>query len=332
MKSGFPSVVLVGLAAIVIVVAGMTAFAGPVVARTVPAGPARELKTPSAALAAAEDGDIVLIDPGEYFDCLSIQRNRVTIAGAGAGVVFTDRTYEGKALVVTHGNDIVLRDVTLQRARVPDGNGAGIRAEGRNLTVANVRFVNDQAGIIAADSPASTLIVSDTCDGPHCVRAITVGAIARSTIDASKGGHQIVSDAAMTELAGDRITDGPTGASSYQVMLEQGGGLVMEGSEVEKGPKSGNTRCAILLDGTITGPLAFRRNRFENDTCTAMPFIVNWTGVKPELEGNAVRAKDAVVSTSGRWLHALREGYLGAKDGARHAAGAAVRKVKGWRR
>jgi hypothetical protein len=169
------------------------------------------------------------------------------------------------------------------------------------------------------------------------VDVINVGAIARlrierSTIDASKGGHQIVSGAAMTELAGDRIADGPTGTSSYQVVLEQGGGLVMEDSEVEKGPKSGNTRCAILLDGTITGPLAFRRNRFENDTGTAMPFIVNWTGTKAELKDNAVHAKDAVVSSSGRWLHALRRGYVSGKDQARHAAGAALRKVKGWLR
>ena len=320
----------------------MVALAGPVAARTLAAGPEREWKTPSAALAAAEDGDTVLIDPGEYFDCLSIQRNRLTIAGAGPGVVLTDRTCEGKALVVTHGDDIVLRDLTLQRARVPDGNGAGIRAEGRNLTVADVRFINDQAGIITADSPASTLIVSDSafsddgaCDGPRCVDVINVGAIARlrierSTIDASKGGHQIVSGAAMTELAGDRIADGPTGTSSYQVVLEQGGGLVMEDNEVEKGPKSGNTRCAILLDGTITGPLAFRRNRFENDTGTAMPFIVNWTGTKAELKDNAVHAKDAVVSTSGRWFHALRRGFVSAKDQARHAAGDAARKVKGW--
>jgi hypothetical protein len=320
----------------------MAAFAGPVAARTLAAGPARDWTTPSAALAAAQDGDTVLIDPGEYFDCLSIQRNRVTIEGAGAGVVLTDRTCEGKALVVTHGNDIVLRNLTLQRARVPDGNGAGIRAEGRNLTVANIQFFDDQAGIIAADSPDSTLIVSDSmfgddgaCDGPHCVGVITAGAIARlrverSMIDATKGGHQIVSRAAMTELAGDKIADGPTGASSYQLVLEQGGSLVMEDSEVEKGPNSGNTRCAILLDGTITGPLAFRRNRFENDTGTAMPFIVNWTGTKAELKDNAVHTKDAVVSTSGRWFHAVQKGFVTAKDQARHAAGDTVRKVKDW--
>jgi hypothetical protein len=43
-----------------------------------------------------------------------------------------------------------------------------------------------------------------------------------------------------------------------------------------------------------------------------------------------VQTKDAVVSTSGRWFHAMRSGFLNAKDRARHAAGDTVRKVKEW--
>src|ERR1700749_2426057 len=92
MKSGFPSAMPARLAAIVL--AGMVGLAGPVAARTLAAGPEREWKEASGAPGVAEDGDPVLIDPGAYFDCLSIQRNHLTIAGAGPGVVLTDRTCE----------------------------------------------------------------------------------------------------------------------------------------------------------------------------------------------------------------------------------------------
>ena len=55
-----------------------------------------------------------------------------------------------------------MRNLTLTRARVPDGNGAGIRAEGRNLLVERVRFIDNQNGILAADQPEGELIVRDS--------------------------------------------------------------------------------------------------------------------------------------------------------------------------
>jgi hypothetical protein len=57
----------------------------------------------------------------------------------------------GKALFVTDGNHITIRVLTLTRAHVPDGNGAGIRAEGGDLTVQNVHPPTTQDGLLAAD-------------------------------------------------------------------------------------------------------------------------------------------------------------------------------------
>src|SRR5258708_26983509 len=53
----------------------------------------------------------------------------------GADVVITDKACQGKALFVITGDDVSVRNLTFTRARVPDGNGAGIRAEGVNLRV-----------------------------------------------------------------------------------------------------------------------------------------------------------------------------------------------------
>jgi hypothetical protein len=117
---------------------------------TLHVGPGQTYATPSAAIADASDGDTILIAPGQYFDCATVPQNHLTIAGVGdaASVVLTDKTCQGKALLVTTGTNITVRNLTLTRARVPDGNGAGIRVEGPDLTVDGVDFINNQDGIL----------------------------------------------------------------------------------------------------------------------------------------------------------------------------------------
>src|SRR6185437_13681399 len=128
---------------------------GTVWGRTLEVGPDREFKAPSAAIAASSDGDVVEIAPVKdgYFDCAVLSANHLTVEGRGAGVVLTDKTCQGKAIFVTLRNDITIRNITFTRARVPDGNGAGIPAEGNNLTIEKSRFINNEDGILAADAP-----------------------------------------------------------------------------------------------------------------------------------------------------------------------------------
>ena len=122
----------------------------PAVAATLEVGPDKPMKQPSEAAAAAADGDHILIAPGEYFDCAVWRANKLVIEGTGKpeDTVITDKTCNGKGLFLTDGEDITIRNLTLTRARVPDGNGAGIRMEAGNLTVEHVRFVNNQNGIL----------------------------------------------------------------------------------------------------------------------------------------------------------------------------------------
>ena len=95
-----------------------------------------------------------------------------------------------------------------------DGNGAGIRAEGGNLTVDGVHFVNDQDGILTNANPAMVLTVTHsqfTKNGMclnACSHAIYAGKIASLVVQDSvfrgtKEGHDIKSRAARTQ--GDRL-------------------------------------------------------------------------------------------------------------------------------
>ncbi len=119
-------------------------------------GPTQRLKLPSQAAAAASAGDIIRIAPGDYTDCAVWRTNRLTIEATGEGAVLADKTCAGKGIFVIDGNDITVRNITFERAAVPDANGAGIRAEGRNLTVEHSRFIDNENGILANPKPGST--------------------------------------------------------------------------------------------------------------------------------------------------------------------------------
>src|ERR1700756_5441444 len=157
----------------------------PAPARTLLVGADQELKMPSAAAAIARADDKIVIEPGEYFDCAIWHANGLTIEGKANGVIITDKTCAGKALFVIDGNDVTIRNITFARGRVPDGNGAGIRAEGVNLRVEHSRFINNENGILSSESsPKSTIIIVDSefsrngkCT-PACAHGIYIGEVA----------------------------------------------------------------------------------------------------------------------------------------------------------
>jgi hypothetical protein len=315
--------------------------AGAAQAATIAVGPERPVKLPSQGVAQAAEGDVVMIDEGEYFDCLRLRVDGVTVEGTGKGAVLTDATCDGKAIVVSDADRIVLRNLTLQRARVPDGNGAGIRAEGGDLTVEKVVFANDQSGIIIADAPKANVVIRDSqfsdtgrCQGARCANAVSAGRIRSLRIEHSRLGgtvasHQIVTAARRTDLVGDLIGDGASGGASYQVMATDGGSLVMEDCVVQKGPRAANARAAVLLDGPAGEAVAFRRNHFVDDTGQNVPFVLNWSGSSPVFEDNVIPPGDSELSTNGALAHRLIETARDLKQDARHTVGTALRTLRG---
>jgi hypothetical protein len=274
----------------------------PAAARTLEVGEGREFKLPSEAIRAAKDGDRVLIHPGEYFDCAVISASRITIEGAGpdASAVMTDKACQGKAILVTAGNDITLRNITLTRARVPDMNGAGIRAEGTNLTVERVKFINNQNGILAASNPNSTMLIKDSeflrngycspCAHGIYVNALKLLRVENSRFADTKQAHHIKSRAARTEVIGCDLRDGDTGTASYHIEAPNGGSLVVRDTTMQKGPKSENRTTAIMIGAEgVTQPT--REITIENNTMintgTYQTFlVVNLTATEAMLKGN----------------------------------------------
>lgn len=272
-------------------------------AKTLLVGPDKEFKQPSDAIKAADDGDKVLIDAGEYFDCAVVEASNLTIEGAGpdGSTIITDKTCGGKALLVTVGDNITVRNLTLTRARVADKNGAGIRAEGTTLTVEKVKFINNQNGILSGPREDGVTIIRDSdfirngvCD-PNCAHGIYIGIskllrVENSRFSETRQGHHIKSRAARTEIVGCTITDGPNGTASYLIELPNGGSLVLRDSTLEKGPKADNRSTAISIgaEGVSqpTREITVTNNKFTNTGRYRTFFVNNLTATEAVLKNN----------------------------------------------
>ena len=282
-------------------------FVGPIVARTLEVGPGRSYTTPSEAAAAARDGDRVVIAPGQYFDCAIWRQNDLIIEGApGGGTTITDKPCQGKALFVVQGDRVTVRGLTLARSRVPDGNGAGIRAEGRDLVVERVRFLDNQNGILAANQPQGTLIVRDSeftrngsCEHA-CAHGIYANRLAllrveRSTFRETRQGHHIKSRALRTEVVGCDIADGPDGTASYLIEAPNGGAVLISDNRLEKGPRSENRSAAISIGAEgvdrPTPEIRVENNSFRVDGVYQTTFVVNITATPAILRGNVIQGQ-----------------------------------------
>ena len=275
-------------------------------AKVLEVGPDKPFKQPSEAIAAAESGDDVRIVGGQYFDCAIVKQDNLTIEGIGPDAVLTDKTCAGKAILVIDGKNVTVRNLTLQRARVPDRNGAGVRAEGGDLTVENTRFINNENGILSADNPSATFRITGSsfignghCDG-SCAHGLYIGHAKLLHVDHTRFfdthvAHNIKSRALRTEIFDCDIEDGPEGTSSYLIEAANGGTLIVERNKMEKGKLTQNQGNTIMIGSEgvtqATEQIIIRDNNFTNDQNRSTTFVTNRTATPAELSGNVFKGQ-----------------------------------------
>jgi hypothetical protein len=129
-------------------------------------GPGKPYTAPCAAFAAAAPGDTIEIDAAGVYsgDVCSIATDRLTIRGVNGRprIDAGGRSAQSKAIWVIKANDTVIHNVEFTGAAVPSKNGAGIRQEGRNLTVRNCYFHHNEDGILTGSSPDSHVLIEFT--------------------------------------------------------------------------------------------------------------------------------------------------------------------------
>jgi hypothetical protein len=256
-------------------------------------GPGQRWRTLGDALHAAVDGDTILLAAGEYRgDVAVVKQPRLTIRGLGAGATFhaDGRDAEGKAILVVRGQDVVVENCEFRGARVPSGNGAGIRFERGRLLVRRCRFFDNEMGLLAANDPSQELAVHDCEFGeaPHheglLHHLLYVGAIGAFTLTGSRfgqgwRGHLVKTRALHNRILYNRLDDGLTGEASYELEFPNGGDNLVVGNLIVQSPLSQNP--AILSMGAeahdgMTGSLVLAHNTFVNHGGGEGRFVHLW--------------------------------------------------------
>lgn len=311
------------------------ACARPAAARVLQVGVGQTYASPSAAAAVARDGDTIAIFPGTYYDCAAWRANRLTIAGTAPDVVISDLACAGKAAFVISGNGVVVRGLVFTRIRVSDGNGAGIRLEGHDLTVEDSRFINDQVGILAAE-PGGTLriagcVFSDNGDSPEGrpTHGVLAGRLDRLRIERSvfrkaRGGDHVTSSALDTALVGNRLID-EGGAMAGPLVTVHGGRLTLDGNTVELPAGLSDRPGAVLVTGEASRVTVDENTLIEPSG--KVPLLRNWSGVAAAAAGNTVPPKAVAVSDDGATYHRLRARMAILRDQAHAIAGSARHRM-----
>jgi hypothetical protein len=292
-------------------------LSGQTLAATLEVGAGKPYPLPSAAAAAAHDGDLIAIAAGSYVDCAVWKANNLTVQGAGSdATVISGPACAGKGLFIAQGNAITVRGLALTNAHVNDFNGAGIRAEGGDLTVEHVRFANNEDGILAGNLPGTTITIRDsefigngTCQGSGgCAHGVYVGHLALLRVEhsrffATRAGHHIKSRALRTEVIGCDLSDGANGTSSFAVDVPNGGAVLLRDNRIQKGPKSGNHTAAIMIgeEGATqpTPAIVVEHNTLLVEGTYKAYLVDNHTPTEAALNGNTLRGNATALLGNG---------------------------------
>lgn len=223
--------------------------------RVLQVGPTRAYATPSEAAAEVRDGDRVEIDAGVYPGDVAVWRaNRITLRGVGNGRAHLradGNAAEGKAIWVIKGDNVKVENIEFSGAEVRDRNGAGIRQEGKNLTVRNSYFHHNENGILAGDHPTSKIVIEysifeNNGHGDGRTHNVYVNEVKRlifrySWSHGARVGHNLKSRARRTDVLYSRLGDEDDGNASYAIDLANGGVAFVIGNVIHQGPEAENS-------------------------------------------------------------------------------------------
>jgi hypothetical protein len=255
----------------------------------------------------------ISIAPGTYRQCAVQEGGTVTYLAAEPGKAVFDRTTcEGKAALVLRGKAARISGLTFRGMAVPDHNGAGIRLEQGDLTVAQSWFTDSQQGILTGSDPSGTIVIDKSTfsglgnceDEAGCAHSVYVGdygllRVTRSRFERGTGGHYLKSRARAVQVAANSFDDSAGRGTNYMIDLPEGSAGQITNNWFVQGRDKENYSAFITVaaedhthsaDGlTIAGNDA----RFAPDVRRSSAFVADWSGDKlavgPNMLGTGLK-------------------------------------------
>lgn len=252
----------------------------------------------------------IAIAPGHYAQCAVQQAGDVAYFATEPGsATFDGVACEGKAALVLRGRAAEVAGLVFQNIRVGDFNGAGIRLEHGDLTVAQSWFRDSQQGILTGTDPNGLLVVDrstftrlGTCEGSGgCAHSIYVGdygqvRVTRSRFEEGRGGHYLKSRAARVDVASCSFDDSAGKGTNYMIDLPDGATGQISNNVFVQGRDKDNYSAFIAVaaehkDHSSTG-LAILNNEahFVPGISRTSAFVADWSGDPLNIGDNQLGA------------------------------------------
>ncbi|MCP5371508.1 MAG: right-handed parallel beta-helix repeat-containing protein [Hyphomicrobiales bacterium] len=218
-------------------------------------GPGKPFERPSEVARKVGDGDTVEIEGGLYEgDYVVWRQNDLTLRGVNGRphLKAVGPIPNGKAIWVIGGDRVKVENIEFSHAAVPDRNGAGIRAEGGDLTIRDSYFHHNENGVLAGRLSQATIVIENSEFAYHdcknrsgSAHGIYVGGIRRfalvnSHVHHTCSGHQVKTRAHRNEIRYNRLLDYDDGSASYAVDMPNCGISVVMGNLIHKGRRREN--------------------------------------------------------------------------------------------
>lgn len=250
----------------------------------------------------------IAIAPGTYRQCAVQEAGSIAFLASEPGTAVLDgATCEGKAALVLRGREASVSGIVFRNMAVRDFNGAGIRLEEGNLTVANSWFADSQQGILTTHNENIRLVIDrstfsglGTCEGSggcaHSIYTGTIGhlRITRSRFERGTGGHYVKSRAKRTDIAASSFDDSAGSATNYMIDLPQGTVGQITNNWFVQGRDKENYSAFIAVgaeqnDQPSNGlVIAGNDARFVPSLQRNSAFVADWSGADLVIEDNVI--------------------------------------------
>lgn len=281
-------------------------------------------KTVLSAAVAANSGDVIEIDAGIYDDDIVVWRdNNLTLRGVGGRahmrstipISYTPGNDQenGMGIWVTKANNIKVENIEFSGSKVPPEfghNGAGIRAEGNDLSICNSYFHDNENGILGGSGEVFIEYSEFNHNGlgeygrthnMYISENVTRFTLKHSYSHHAYIGHNVKSRAQENYILYNRIMDEASGQSSYAIDLPNGGDSYIIGNLIQQGANTDNSTIVSYAaegyrnDGRVNN-LHMINNTLVNDYMSGKFVYVQSGANTAELVNNIFAGGGSVVS------------------------------------